>query len=172
MAWIIVLAIVALCAILAILIHSGLVRLRDDVRRSWQSLDLLLLERHDLLPGLLESCALHMQYEQEAFERLARSDAASSRAAASADIPALAAAEKTLRESIARLLAISENYPQLVADAAFAGARQRIVQLELAIGERREQYNFAANLQNVRGGAFPHRLVAHSMGLRPAALFE
>ena len=170
MAWIIVPLIAVLVAILALLIRSGLTRLRDDVRQSWHQLDLLLLERHDLMPGLLECCAGHLQYEQEAFERVAKADAAVARAAAAADIPALSAAEKSLRDSIARLLAIAENYPQLGADPAFASPRDQLERLGPAIDEGRERYNCSANLQNVRGDAFPYRLLARSMGIRPAAL--
>jgi LemA protein len=93
-------------------------------------------------------------------------------AAAREDIPALAAAEKSLQDSIARLLALVDNYPQLCADPAFPGLCERIGQLDEAICERREHYNFAANLQNVRSQSFPHRLIARFIGLHPAVLFE
>jgi len=172
MAWIIVLAIATLLAILAIVIRSGLMRVRAEVRQSWSSLDTLLIERHDLLPGLLEPCAHHMRYEQDALDRVSRADAAVIIAAAREDIPALAAAEKSLQGSIARLLALADNYPQLGADPAFRGLRERIGQLDEAIRERREHYNFAANLQNVRSQSFPHRLIARFIGFHPAALLE
>ncbi|HLG52720.1 MAG TPA: LemA family protein [Steroidobacteraceae bacterium] len=172
MVWLIVLAIATILAILAIVIRSGLMRVRGQVRQSWSGLDAILIERHDLLPGLLDSCARHMQYEQEALERVSRADTAVIMAAAREDIAALAAAEKTLQDSIARLLALADNYPQLCADPAFPGLRGRIGQLDEAIDERREHYNLAANLQNIRSHAFPHRLVARFIGLQPAALFE
>ena len=172
MAWLIVLAIAALLAILATVIRSGLMRVRGEVRQSWSNLDVLLVERHDLLPGFVESCAHHMRYEQEALTRVSRASAAVIVAAGREDVPALSAAEKSLQDAIARLLVLADNYPRLSADPAFPGLRDRIGQLDDAIRERREHYNFAANLHNVRSHSFPHRIMARLIGIHPAALLE
>jgi LemA protein len=172
MTWVIVPAIAALLALFAILVRSGLVRLRDSVRQSWASLDTLLLERHDLLTTLVDHCTPHMLYEQRALERMTRADAATFAAAASQDIPALAAAEKTLRGSVEELLTLAENYPVLCAEPAFQELRERVHCIGAAIIERRELYNSAVNLLNVRGQAFPHRMVARMAGFHAEALFE
>jgi LemA protein len=172
MTWVIVPAIAALLALFAILVRSGLVRLRDSVRQSWASLDTLLLERHDLLATLVDLCVRHMFYEQDALERVTRADAATFAAAAREDIPALAAAEKTLRASVAGLLALAENYPMLCAEPAFQELRERVQCIGAAIIEHRELYNSAVNLLNVRSQAFPHRMVARMTGFHTEALFE
>jgi LemA protein len=172
MIWVIVPAIAALLALLAILVRSGLLRLRASVQQSWAGLDALLLERHDLLMQLAERCAAHMRYEMPVLERVSRADAATFAAAAQGDIPALAAAEKLLRSSVAELLALAENYPALGRDPAFAGLRARALAIDAAIAERRELYNSAVNLLNVRSQAFPHRMVAQAIGLHAQALFE
>jgi len=172
MTWVIVTSIAALLALLAILVRGGLLRLRDSVRESWESLDSLLLERHDLLTKLVEHCVGRMRYEQPALERVSRADAATFAAAARGNIPALAAAEMLLRASVSELFALSENYPALGGDPAFAGLRGRARAMDAAIAERREHYNSAANLLNVRSQAFPHRMIARAIGLRAPALFE
>ena len=172
MTWVIVPAVAALVALLAILIRNGLLRLRDAVQRSWASLDSLLLQRHDLLVEFVEICARHMRYEQGALERVARTDAATFSAAARGDIPALAAAEKLLRASVASLLALAENYPVLCAEPGFLTLRERVLRISTAIIERRELYNSAVNLLNVRSQAFPHRMVARASGFHAEAFFE
>ncbi|MGB5132576.1 MAG: LemA family protein [Steroidobacteraceae bacterium] len=172
MTWVIVPAIAALLALLVILVRSGLLRLRASVRKSWASLDELLLERHDLLTKLVEICSPHMRYEQQILERVSRADAATFAAAAREDIPALAAAEKLLRSSVAELLALAENYPVLGGDPGFTGLRGKVLSIAAAIAERREHYNSAVNMLNVRSQAFPHRLIARAIGLRSEALFE
>lgn len=172
MIWVIVPAIAALPALLAILVRRGLLRLRESVRQSWAGLDALLLERHDLLTQLGERCATHMRYEQPVLDRVSRADAAVFAAAAHGDIPALAAAEKLLRASVAELLALAENYPALGRDPAFSELRERAVAIDAAIAERRELYNSAVNLLNVRSQAFPHRMIARASGLHAEALFE
>ena len=173
MTWVIVPAAIAvLLALLVILVRSGLLRLRDSVRNSWASLDSLLLERHDLLMKLVELCTRHMRYEQQALERVSRADAATFAAAARENIPALAAAEKLLRASVAELLAFSENYPLLRIDPGFSGLRGKVLSVDAAISERREHYNSAVNMLNVRSQAFPHRLIARAIGFHTEALFE
>lgn len=172
MTWVIVPAIAALVALFAIFARRSLISLRESVRQSWVSLDSLLLERHDLLTDLMYLCAGHMRYEQEALDRIARADAATFGAAARTDIPALAAAEKSLRESVTSLLALAENYPLLCAEPGFIALRERVVDVGAAIFERRELYNSAVNLLNVRSQTFPHRMVARAIGFHPEALFE
>lgn len=172
MTWVIVLAIAALIALFAVLVRSSLNRLRDAVRQSWSGLDALLLERHDLLPRLVDLCARYMPYEPEASERVIRADTAVFLAATREDIPALAAADMALRAAVAALLALAENYPKLCADPDFLELRERVTCIDEAITERRELYNSAVNLLNVRSAAFPHRMIAYAAGFRPAALFE
>ena len=79
MSWVIVPAIAALLALFAILVRSSLIGLRDSVRQSWTGLDALLLERHDLLEDLVDLGALHLRYEADALERVARADDAAYR---------------------------------------------------------------------------------------------
>jgi LemA protein len=172
MTWVIVPAACALLALFAIFLRNSLLRLRESVQCSWASLDSLLLERHDLVAGLLDSCARHMRYESDALDRVSRADAAAFAAAARGDIPALASAEQTLRSSLAGLLAQAENYPMLHAEAGFRAAVERMSAIGAAIDERRELYNSAVNLLNVRSQAFPHRMIARSLGFRAEALFE
>ena len=172
MSWVIVPAIAALLALFAIVVRGSLIGLRNSVRQSWTGLGALLLERHDLLEDLVDLGALHLRYEADALERVARADDAAYRAAARADIPALAAAEQTLRASVTSLLALAENYPALSPDPGFLALRERIHDLGAAILERRELYNSAVNLLNVRIQAFPNRMIARALGLHAEALFE
>lgn len=172
MTWVIVPAIAALLALFAFLVRNGLLQLRDSVHRSWANLDSLLLERHDLLAELVELCARDMRYEQDAVERVVRADAATFGAATREDIPALAAAEMSLRASVTSLLALAENYPVLGADTGFVTLRERVLCVGAAIIEHRELYNSAVNLLNVRSQAFPHRMVARAIGFHAEALFE
>ena len=172
MTWVTVPAIAVLLALFAMLARNGMLRLRNAVQESWKSLDTLLLERHDLLAELVHVCTRHMRYEQAALERVARMGAAASSAAARSDIPALAAAEKLLRASISDLLALAENYPLLGAEPDFIKFRERLFRVNTAIIERRELYNSAVNLLNVRSQAFPHLLVARAIRLHAQALLE
>ena len=172
MSWVIAPAIAAAFVLLTLVVRSSLIGLRESVQESWAGLDALLLERHDRLEDLVDLGAQHLRYDADALERVERADDAAYRAAARTDIPALAAAEQILRAAIANLLALAENYPALAADAAFLALRERIQDLGAAILERRERYNCAVNLLNIRSQAFPHRMIARALGFRSEALFE
>lgn len=174
MAWILALAlaIAALPTLVAILLRAGLARLRESVRQSWTGLDALLIRRHDLLPELVDLCARHMPDEQEIFERLSRAGTAVLQATARQDVPALAAADAVLRQSLARLLSLTGNYQRLRADSAFLDLRERLARIEASIAEHRERYNSAVNLLNVRCQAFPYRVIARAGGFGQSALFE
>jgi LemA protein len=170
MLWIIALVIAALFAAAAITIRRGLIRLSGDRRQAWAALEAQLAKREELLSRIVELCARLLHEEHEAIERVTQAVGAVQAAARGEDIPALAAAEKSHQAAVATLFALTGNYPQLTGSKAFAALRDRIATLDARVAERREQYNLAASMLNMRCSAFPHRLVARSAGVHPAAL--
>jgi LemA protein len=87
-------------------------------------------------------------------------------------VTALGAAEQQLREGLGRLFAVAENYPDLKADQSFRHLQARITDLENAIADRRELYNDAVNLNNIRVHTFPDLIVARLFEFRESALLE
>lgn len=170
MLWIIALAIAALTIAAVVIVRRGLVRLNDDRRQAWAALEAQLAKREELMDRIVQLCARLLHEEHEAIERVTQAVGAVQAAARSQDIPALAAAEKSHQAAVATLFALTGNYPQLTGSQAFAALRDRVVTLDARVSERREQYNLAASMLNMRCSAFPHRLVARSAGVHPAAL--
>jgi LemA protein len=172
MGFVVFLAVLAVLVAYAIGIYNGLVKLRESAKQAWSNIDVLLVQRHDELPKLVETCKRYMQYEQETLERIMKARASVFEAAGRGDVAAVGAAESTLRAGLARLLAVVENYPQLKADESFRHLQARITQLEESIADRRELYNAAVNLNNVRINQFPDLLVARAFGFSTAELLE
>ena len=77
------LAVVAVIAAYAVGIYNGLVKLRESVKQAWSNIDVLLVQRHDELPKLVETCKQYMQYEQETLERVMKARASVFQAACS-----------------------------------------------------------------------------------------
>jgi len=156
----------------AIAIYNGLVRVRNEVKLTWANIDVLLVQRHDELPKLIEVCKRYMQHESETLERVtkARADVDSARNAG--NIPSVSAAEGALRSGLAGLYAVAERYPDLKADALFRNLQTRISALETAIADRREVYNDAVNALNVRIETFPDALIAGLFAFTPARLLK
>ena len=82
------------------------------------------------------------------------------------------ASEQALSEGVSKLLLVAENYPQLKSSELFVGLQQRISALEEQIAHRREFYNAAVNINNVRIEEFPDLLLATAAGLVRKPLFE
>lgn len=170
MLWIIALTSAALIAAAAIAARRGLIQLSENRQEAWAALETQVVKRQELITRIVELCASLLHYEHEAIERVTHAASAVLVAARREDIPALAAAEKAHQAAVATLFALTGNYPQLTGSKAFGALRDRVATLDARVAERREQYNLAASVLNLRCGAFPHRLVAWSTGVQPAAL--
>jgi LemA protein len=153
-------------------IYNGLVGLRENVKVSWANIDVLLKQRADELPKLVETCKRYMQFEQETLEKVMRARASINQASQSGNIAAVGAAEQQLRAGMTRLYAVAESYPQLKSDETFKNLQIRITALEESIADRREMYNDQVNLNNIRVGVFPDVMVARRFGFLPAHLLE
>jgi LemA protein len=79
--------------IYGVLIYNNLVRLKHDVTKAWANIDVLLKQRHDELPKLVETCKQYMKFEQETLEKVMQARAAVNTAAGRGDVGALGAAE-------------------------------------------------------------------------------
>jgi LemA protein len=166
------LALLFVALVYGVRIYNGLVALRENVRKAWANIDVLLTQRHDELPKLVETCKRYMAYEQQTLERVMQARSAVFRAQGAGDVTALGAAEEQLRAGLGRLFAVAENYPELKADASFRHLQARITELEEAIADRRELYNESVNLNNIRLQTFPDLIVARQFAFKEASLLE
>ncbi|MFN2309999.1 MAG: LemA family protein [Gammaproteobacteria bacterium] len=172
MGWIIFLIVVAIVVLYGIVIYNNLVALKHNVAKSWSNIDVLLKQRHDELPKLVEVCKQYMGYEQETLEKVMRARSAVAAAREGHNVPALGQAETQLRLGLGNLFAVAEAYPDLKANTQFQHLQDRITELENAIADRREYYNESVNLNNVRIEQFPDVLIAGRLGFGPFELLE
>jgi LemA protein len=166
------LALLVVAAVYIVRVYNGLVALRANVRKAWANIDVLLTQRHDELPKRVETCKRYMGYEQETLERVMQARAAVFKAQGKGDVQAVGAAEQQLREGLGRLFAVAENYPDLKADQSFRHLQSRITELEESIADRRELYNEAVNLNNIRIQTFPDLIVARMFDFQQSSLLE
>lgn len=166
------LGILAVVAFYAIAIYNGLVNLKHGVSKAWANIDVLMKQRHDELPKLVETCKQYMQYEQETLERVMQARAAVSSAREQGDMGALGGAENQLRLGLGNLFAVAEAYPDLKANETFQHLQTRITGLENSIADRREYYNESVNNNNVRIEQFPDLIIARLFNFKAAELLE
>ncbi len=168
----IVVGVLAAGILYAIMLYNNLVSLKHNVSKAWANIDVLLKQRHDELPKLVETCKQYMGYEQETLEKVMQARAAVSAAREKGDISALGPAETQLRMGLGNLFALAEAYPDLKANESFQHLQVRISGLENAIADRREFYNESVNNNNVRIEQFPDVIIARNLGFGAKDLLE
>ena len=168
----VILGLIAVVLIYGVLIYNNLVTLKHAVTKAWANIDVLLKQRHDELPKLVETCKQYMQYEQETLERVMKARASVAAARERGDVGGVGAAEGELRLGLGNLFAVAEAYPELKANESFQHLQARITGLENSIADRREFYNDAVNNNNVRIEQFPDLIVARLFAFKEAELLE
>ena len=152
-----------------ITIYNSLVRLRNDIDKAWANIDVLLKQRHDELPKLIETCKGYMQYEQKTFQLVTEARTAFMKANTVAE---KAQADNLLTGALKSLFAVAENYPELKADNNFMQIQNRISELEEKIADRREFFNDDVNTYNIRIQQLPDVFIARMMSLQRNDLFK
>lgn len=153
----------------AIILYNGLVRLRNENDRAFANIDVLLKQRHDEIPNLVETVKGYMQHEQQTLLAVTQARAASMNAAS---IGQKALADFRMENALRGLFAVAENYPQLKANENFLKLQNRISELEERIADRREFFNDDVNTYNTRIGQIPDVFIASMMSLKPRQMFK
>ena len=164
--------VLAVLAIFGVFIFNQLVALKHNVGKAWSNIDILLKQRHDELPKLVETCKQYMQFEQETLEKVMRARSQVASARETQNIAALGQAENALRAGLGNLFAVAEAYPELKTNETFQHLQARITGLENAIADRREFYNESVNVNNVRVEQFPDTVIARLFGFRQFSLLR
>jgi LemA protein len=170
--WIVIGLVLVVVLVYGIQIYNRLVSLKYNISKAWSNIDVLLKQRHDELPKLVEVCKQYMGYEQETLQKVMEARSQVSQAREGGNLPALGAAETQLRLGLGNLFALAEAYPELKADTTFQHLQDRITALENSIADRREYYNESVNLNNVRIEQFPDVIVANKFGFKSSELLE
>src|SRR6266700_2903872 len=165
----VVFLVVAGLSIYFITIYNSLVRLKNDIDKAWANIDVLLKQRHDELPKLIETCKGYMQYEQETLQKVVQARNAFSGARS---VGEKAQADNMITAALKSLFALSESYPDLKTNNNFMQLQNRITELEEKIADRREFFNDDVNTYNIRIQEIPDALLAWLMHLERKELFK
>jgi LemA protein len=152
-----------------VMLYNGLIAVKNNVDKAWANIDVLLKQRHDELPNLIEVCKGYMKFEQDTFQRITEARSAYARATT---VDQKAEASASLTSAVGRLIATAENYPELKANNNFMQLQSRITELESQIADRREFYNDSVNTFNIRIQEMPDAILARNMGLTPRSMFH
>lgn len=165
----IILGIIFLIGLIFIALYNVLVTARNRVEEAWSDIDVQLKRRYDLIPNILEAVKGYAQYEKGVFERVteARTAALSAKTAREHS-----AAENTLSNTLKTLFAVSENYPDLKANANFLDLQRELADTENKIQAARRFYNSVVLEYNTRLQVIPTNMLATLFYFKPRDFFE
>jgi len=156
-------------AVWAIWRYNNLISLKNQVANAWKQIDVQLKRRHDLIPNLIASVRGEMQFEQDTLEKVI---AARNSAVAARGVAESAAREGELTQTLSRLFALAENYPNLKANESVRTLMEELTSTENKIGFARQFYNDMATRFNTAQQVFPDSLIAQAFKFQPVELFE
>jgi LemA protein len=165
----VVLGVIVAIAVWLISIYNGLVAMGQRVSQAFADIDVQLRQRHDLIPNLVETVKGYAAHERGTLEAVIQAR----NAAMTAQGPqAQAAAEQQLSGTLGRLIALSEAYPDLKANANFQQLQAQLTDIENKIAAARRFFNNAVGEYNARIQQFPAALFAASFGFASKQFFD
>ncbi|GIF72324.1 LemA family protein [Asanoa siamensis] len=168
---VIVIAVVAVLVLIwAIRTFNVLVRQRNQVRASWAQIDVQLKRRHDLVPNLVETVKGYAGHERGTLDAVVAARAGAMAAGGSVD--RRADAENMLTQTLGRLFALAEAYPDLKANQNFLALQSELANTEDKIAYARQFYNTAVQALDNTAHSFPSLFVAGATGIKPPGYFQ
>src|ERR1700686_1700933 len=171
MGWIVV-VIVVVVVIWLVLTYNGLVTLRNRTQEAWSEIDVELKRRHDLIPNLVRTVQGYVGHQRGNLEAVTNARAAAVSAGATGDPAKIGAAENMLSQSLRSLFAVTENYPDLKAIAAFTNLQETLTATEDKIEFSRRFYNGNVRDYNIKLQTLPTSLIAGALGFKPFGFFQ
>jgi LemA protein len=168
----IVLGIVILVVLWLVFIYNGLVAARNRTQEAWSEIDVELKRRHDLIPNLVQTVQGYMGHERGTLEAVTNARAGAVAAGATGDPTKIGAAENMLSQSLRSLFAVSENYPDLKAIAAFTNLQEQLTATEDKIEFSRRFYNGNVRDYNIKLQTLPTSLIAGVLGFKAFGFFQ
>ena len=165
----IVLGVLVVLAFWIFSVYNGLVAMRQRVDQAFADIDVQLKQRHDLIPNLVETVKGYAGHERGTLEDVVKAR----NAALTAQGPAqVAAAENQLTGALRGLLALSEAYPDLKANANFQQLQSELSDIENKLAAARRFFNNAVQEYNTGIEQLPAALFAGSLGFRRKDFFD
>jgi LemA protein len=151
-----------------ILIYNGLVAIRNDVQNAWKQIDVQLKRRHDLIPNLVSTVKGAMEFEQDTLDKVI---SARAKAVSAASPASRMEAENMLTQTLGKLFAVMENYPDLKSNGNVLQLQEELTSTENKISFARQLYNDLVANYRTRLQVFPNNIIASLFNFRPEEYF-
>lgn len=149
--------------------YNGLIKSNNFVKEAFSTMDVYLKKRWDLIPNLVEVVKRYAKHEKETIEKITdlRTNTYETMSAdKKIDV------NEQLTQGLSRIMAISENYPDLKASQSFIELSHNLTKIEDEIANSRKYYNGTVRIFNNKIQMFPSNIIANLFGFHSANMFE
>lgn len=150
-------------------IYNRLVKNKNMAEEAWSGIDVQLKKRYDLIPALVNTVKGYATHEKETLENVIKWR---NMGVAANTVKDQETAEVGLSAVLGRLIALSENYPDLKANTNFQDLQKQLSEIENAIQLSRRYYNGVVRDLNILIESFPSNLIASSFAFAKKDYFE
>lgn len=174
----IIVAVIAIMVVWVISCYNGLVNGEETVFNSWANVEAAYQRRADLIPQLVNTVKGYAKHESSTLENLVNARAEATQIKVEIDqlteqnIRKYQQAQNAISSGLGRLIAISENYPDLKASENFSELQAQLEGTENRINESRKKYNESVKIFNVKVRKFPNNIVASLFGFERKSEFS
>ena len=176
--WIIVIAVIAVIAIYFTSTYNSMVAQEEAVSTAWSNVENQYQRRSDLIPNLVNTVKGYAAHEKETFDAVVSARAKATQTTVSIDdltpekMQAYQRAQGEVGSALSRLLAVTENYPELKANENFKELQAQLEGTENRISVERRKFNETARGYNTAIRKFPRNIVAGMFGFEKHPYFE
>lgn len=176
--WIILIAVVAVIVIYCVTSYNSLVTQEETVGTAWSNVENQYQRRSDLIPNLVNTVKGYAAHEKETFDAVVSARAKATQMTIDIDdltpekIEAYQKAQGAVGSALSRLLAVTENYPELKANENFKELQAQLEGTENRISVERRKFNKTAREYNTSIRRFPKNIVAGLFGFEKRPYFE
>ena len=150
-------------------IYNGLITVRNNVQKAWKTIDIVLQQRHDELPKLIDTCKAYLKYERDLLIKVTELRTGYAMAK---EIQEKIKIENELNKHLDKLKMVWEQYPDLKAIQSFIQIQDRISAIESKLSDYREIFNDSVNIYNIQIERFPDFLLARAMNYQRHEFLE
>ncbi len=166
---IILIIILAVIVIYGIICFNSFVKLKNQVKEAFATMDVYLKKRWDLIPNIVETVKGYAKHEKDTLEEVIKL-----RNLSYDDLNTKEKVDKNtkLSENIVKLMAIAEDYPELKASENFKNLSKELTKVEEDIANSRKYYNGSVRIYNNKVGMFPSNIIASLLGYKEEVMFS
>ena len=171
-------AVIGLCLLWGVIVRNGLVQEDENVSTAWANVQTQYQRRADLIPNLVNTVKGYAKHEEQTFKEVVEARAKATQITVNPEnltpekLKEYQAAQGELGSALGKLIAVSENYPELKANENFMELQAQLEGTENRINESRKGYNESVQSYNVKVRTFPSNLIANICGFQTKNKFE